>query len=531
MRLRSIAEILVVFSISSGSHALAQKNPPKNDPKPVPAAPTQPEVPSGEPKHPAAPPGKIDPTLPTRYDLARAYVRFERALKATPPADEKRTEIDSAFDKLTVAFFAGDARRAIETMNELTAGLDPAHPLSAGERLAMSLRAQIDPTMFLAGVTPRATLEIVRLYSAPGVEDVRAPWRFVLLDASGAECASAAVDPLSEDSRTARAALVFAREKLDVGTYRIALDAGGVAPFTIARCFTVERPLDSVRHANEARLAKVETAHPKLIRALDTCRARNQLLTERPSKSVSAQFLVDPIVLQREVASEIETLEAGNDPYSRREGGLWRVFRSGNALIPLRTFAPAAARSGAALPLVIGLHGAAGDENMFFEGYGGGKLVELAREKGFLLATPELGFSFGDGKRFDALLQSLSRDYNIDEKRIYLLGHSMGAGVAASLAAIRKEKLAAVACFAGSPAEDKTSIAPTLVIMGEHDPLGDAKSTGERIEKERAEGVPIEFRLAPGQGHTLPVGRYLADAVDWLLAHERGGSTPAPAPR
>jgi pimeloyl-ACP methyl ester carboxylesterase len=107
----------------------------------------------------------------------------------------------------------------------------------------------------------------------------------------------------------------------------------------------------------------------------------------------------------------------------------------------------------------------------------------------------------------------------------------MGAGVAGALASLRSDRLAGVVCFAGSPAEEKTDIVPTLVIIGEHDPLADAKATGERIEREHQSGVPIEFRLAPDQGHTLPVGRYLTDAVTWLLAHERAAKDAPLAPR
>jgi len=528
MRVRAIASLILVSALF-GAPALAQHPGAKNGAKP-PAPPEKSDAPGSTPKHPAPPPANVDPTLPTRYDLARAYVRFERALHTHPPPDERRKEIDSAFDKLSVAFFAGDSRHAIETMNQLTSDLESAHP-PAAERLAMSLRAQIDPNVLPAGAPPRATIEIVQMYSLAGTEAAGDPWKIVLLDPSGAECASATIEPLSPSSRSARASLAFSRDKLEPGAYEIALAAEGSAPCAIARCFAVPRPLDSVRHANEARLNKVESAYPKLLRALDTCRARNQLLTERPSKSVSAQFLVDPNALEREVASEIAALEAGNDPYHRKKGDLWRVFRAGKALVPLRTFAPDAAAEGKAVPLVIALHGASGDENMFFEGYGAGELVDLAREKGFLLAAPELGFSFADGKRFDALLTALARDYEIDEQRIYLVGHSMGAAVAAKLAGLRKSKLAAVACFAGSPAEDETDIAPTLVFMGDLDALNDVQAVREKIEKERASGVPVEFRLAPGQGHTLLVGRYLGDAVDWLLKHTLAGGDRPVAPR
>jgi hypothetical protein len=43
--------------------------------------------------------------------------------------------------------------------------------------------------------------------------------------------------------------------------------------------------------------------------------------------------------------------------------------------------------------------------------------------------------------------------------------------------------------------------------------------------------MPIEFRLAAGQGHTLLVGRYLGDAVEWLLAHTLAGGDRSVAPR
>lgn len=525
MRTRSIAALLALASASPLAPLVAQGRGQSDGPSGAPSSPKSDAKPAPAPRY------KADPTLPTRADMASAYVRFERALSATPPTDERRKEIDTTFDKLTMAFFSGDSRRAIEAMNELTLSLDPNPSAAASERLALSLRAQIDPPMLFAGWPQKATLEVLQMYVPSGVEPAQGTLRFVLLDSADAETASASMPSFSAEARSARAELVFSREKLEVGTYRIALVIEGREPRVIGRCFAVERALDSVRHANEERLKRVELAHPKLIRALETCRARNQLLTERPSKSASAQFLADPITLQREVASEIQALEANRDPYYRRPGDLWRVFRSGTTLIPLRTFAPQAASEGKPLPLVIALHGAAGDENMFFQGYGGGRILELARERSFILATPELGFTFGDGKRFDALLGSLMRDYVIDENRIYLVGHSMGAGVASSLAANRKDKIAAVVCFAGSPGEDKTEIAPTLVIIGEIDPLADAKATAARIEKQRANRVPIEFRLATGQGHTLPVGRYLADAIDWLFTHARGLELTPPVPR
>jgi pimeloyl-ACP methyl ester carboxylesterase len=484
-----------------------------------------------------APRPDSDPVPITRADLTLAYMRLERALKANPPAQDRIAEVDAAFDKATSAFIAGSMRQAIERVDDLTAAVDAAHPLHGDERLALAMRAELDPPVLVAGKAPHAELEVALLYpvserAAAGAEHAGAgaaadaasdaPLRFVLLDPQGAECASAACPRLSRNTRTARAELAFSREEISVGRYRIALAIEGRAPRDVGRCFVVARSIESVRHANEERLAKIESAHPKLARALDTCRARNQLLAERPSKSASAQFLTDPNALQAELANEIRALEQGKDPYYRRPGDLWRVFRQGTLLVPLHTYAPKSVEKGTPLPLVVALHGSSGDENSFFEGYGAGELRDLAEERGFIVAAPEQGAGFGDGKRFDALLESLSRDFVIDANRVYVIGHSMGASAAAQLATSRKTRVAAVACFAGKGDAASADIAPTLVVVGENDPLCNALTTGIDVETERMKGVPIELRTAPGQGHTLSVARMLPEAIEWLLAHERG---------
>jgi predicted esterase len=474
-----------------------------------------------KPQNPTAARLGADPVALTRADLTLAYMRLERALKASPPAEERRTAIDAAFDKATAAFIGGNLRHAIELVDELTATLDPAHPLGRDERMALAMRAELDPPVLIAGKAPHALLDVSLLYPVdePAADD--APLRFVLLDPDGVECASATSPRLSRAARTLRAELAFSRDTIAVGRYRIALAIQGAPPRDVGRCFAVARSIESVRHANEDRLAKIDAAHPKLARAVDTCRARNQLLTERPSKSASAQFLTDPIALQADLAHEIGELESGRDPYYRRPGDLWRVFRHGTTLVPLHTYAPKSVEKGTPLALVVALHGSSGDENSFFEGYGAGKLRELAEERGFIVAAPEQGAGFGDGKRFDALLESLSRDFVIDANRVYVIGHSMGASAAAQLAASRRTRVAAVACFAGKTDSASADIAPVLVVVGENDPFCNAKTTADEVEAARASGAPIELRTAAGQGHTLSVARMLPDAVDWLLAHER----------
>ena len=73
-------------------------------------------------------------------------------------------------------------------------------------------------------------------------------------------------------------------------------------------------------------------------------------------------------------------------------------------------------------PLVIALHGAGGSENMFFDTYGAGKITALCAKRGWHLVSPRVS------GRFPAqLLESLSKVWNIDSSRVFIVGHSMGA--------------------------------------------------------------------------------------------------------
>ncbi|MCX7046943.1 MAG: prolyl oligopeptidase family serine peptidase [Candidatus Sumerlaeota bacterium] len=89
-----------------------------------------------------------------------------------------------------------------------------------------------------------------------------------------------------------------------------------------------------------------------------------------------------------------------------------------------------------------------------------------------------------DLKFFDAMLESLKKDYRVDEKRIYATGHSNGGGFTYLLWAARGDKFAAfapsAAVFApGAAAAAETGIGttgllkpkPVMHLAGEKDPL------------------------------------------------------------
>jgi predicted esterase len=268
-------------------------------------------------------------------------------------------------------------------------------------------------------------------------------------------------------------------------------------------------------------LGEIIAASAPSSQVLTICRARNRLLNDHPSEDNSAQFLADLNTLASDVTSEISTLESGKNPYSNRQDDYWRVLKIGNREIPLRLYVPKLAAPEVPVPLLVVLHGMGGDENMFFEAYGAGLVKRLADRKGLIVASP-LTYTFGsDIKSLQALIDALGNDYSIDRDRVYVLGHSMGAGTAAGLARGHSNTVAAACCIAGGRFQPAQNSAPVLIVSPELDGVVAPQRLQDSARIAISEGMPGELRIMPGYGHTLAVGAILPEAVDWLLNHRR----------
>lgn len=451
------------------------------------------------------------PNEASRADLARAYVAFERALAARPPQGEARERIQRAFDAATFEFFAGQGTAALASIAALSDELLPTR--SASQRALDALAFDVMPL----SLARSGTVRVVARAAAP-LGDVGAlhlqistPWGATQRRLAGLEA-----QPFEHliDVSAER----FPRG----GTFEIRAAAGDAGGRLVARVRVGERTYDDEREANRARLEAIEVDGPPLEQAQAACFARNELLRDVPSSSSSAQFLADLPTLARDVAQEIDALARGDDPYRRRVGDLWRTVQAGERSIAVRVLAPEAARKDAPLPLVIALHGAGGDENMFLEGYGAGCIARLARERGFVVASPGIGLGSFGARDFDALVTALVYDYAIDRKRVFVIGHSMGAGAAFRLAEERASALAGVVCIAGGPmGSNDAPIARTLVVAGEIDALVGLKRLQQGVDACRAKGAAIELHVAKGAGHTLVVGEELPRAIEWLFAEAR----------
>jgi len=154
-----------------------------------------------------------------------------------------------------------------------------------------------------------------------------------------------------------------------------------------------------------------------------------------------------------------------------RPGEFWITLADEHGTLPVRIMAPEAVATGKPLPLVIALHGAGGSENMFFDAYGNGKIVDLCRKRGWLLVAPRLSF-FGLGMPVDHMIAKIGRLYPADNRQVFVVGHSMGAAQAINIMQQAGDPFAAVAALSGGGRIGKPGSwkqTAFLVIAGDQD--------------------------------------------------------------
>jgi len=195
-----------------------------------------------------------------------------------------------------------------------------------------------------------------------------------------------------------------------------------------------------------------------------------------------------------------------------RPGQFWVTLptRSGRK-VAARVFVPEAAAQGDPLPIVVALHGAGGSENMFFESYGHGAIVDRCRERGWLLVAPR-STAFG-GSPVAEIVEELAKLYPVDRQRVMVVGHSMGAGQAVSVASSDPDRYAAVAALGGGGSVKSgpgLKSLPFFVGIGSEDFA--ARASKDLADTLRRAGLTnVIFREYPGIEHLAIVQVALPD--------------------
>lgn len=405
-----------------------------------------------------------------------------------------------AFDALSADFLGarlGDAFEKLATLRMQLAGadalgVDPVRiDVQAGDRWVRSLRVS-GATLSSDGVRVRfrsvlpwaehaGSSVTSRLWLSPpgAVMEVPAPVRF---DARGY-----AVSSELEVEPAAFMMLETREPALELGGRRLAHGGLRIVPIKTSATAELRERWGTVR------------AHVEDEGALRAFESRLSLDWEAPSPERSREFLLDPERYEAELRADLAMLERGEDPYRSRQGDHWRTFAHGRRDLAARFYLPESAPE-ESISLVVAFHGAGGDENFFFELAGDGHLKRLADRHGCLLVAPFTPDFLWSAKAFDALLAGISADYPIDPERVFVLGHSLGAGATARLGSERPDAIAGACCIAGI-GRLGAKIPPTLVVQGERDRIVPARAV--ELAVEAADGSDVEYVELEDQGHTL----------------------------
>ncbi len=257
------------------------------------------------------------------------------------------------------------------------------------------------------------------------------------------------------------------------------------------------------------------------------------------------------------VAAELAAAEAiaadaagGRDPFAGRTGGFERhyLLAAAGEIMPYRVYVPTRYDRSRRYPLVVALHGLGANEDSFMDSYGR-TVPTLAEQRGYIVVTP-LGFrsdgfygfrlatdaSPADRRRVELseqdvmeVLARVRRDYAIDEARIYLMGHSMGAIGTWAIAAKHPAIWAALAPFSGlgNPASiESFRHIPQIVIHGDADPTVNVSGSRTMVTAMKALGVDHVYIEVPGGNHVDVVVPNLARVFDFFDGKRKpGGQT------
>lgn len=459
------------------------------------------------------------PQVVTRQDLADAYQLVDSLVSVRPIPAARRSDWNQRFDRTTLAFLSGDLGRTLREMHGLVAEMIGDTAAAGPTRQVLPLRIEPGQRILVTGRDRALEVSATVRYLVPGTARVPRELTVRVRDSQGAVLirgtlvVPAAFGPGAAATITLDAAPIIN----GAGRYRLEASVEGTTLAIGTDIHVLGESADDIR----ARLLRQIAALPASVDPQDraTVRARAELITESPNSAQSAQFLASPTALAAEVGREVAALAAGRKAYELRTGDYWRVIGGPSGPIPARLFAPRAVTLGSAVPVVIALHGAGADENIFFEGYGNGRLRALADSVGFILLTPQTTPFGADAAALDSALTALERLYVIDRNAVFVIGHSMGGAAAVKLASERRAAVRAAVVVAGVgavPANGQMS--PTLFIGAGADLVIPPARVRAAYQQAVTAGALAEYQEAEGWGHTLVVGARIDDVVRWLFS-------------
>lgn len=439
----------------------------------------------------------------TRYQLGKRVQRFERRFEGT--TDVERARALPFLKEAVSAFFGFDLPRAGRALDRATRALDHTPPGGPDELALLEVAMAVNLSFARRGVTPDKAVwegELRRGYPIPG------DWPSLTLVIRIGD------HPLQE-------------WQFDQLPGRFTVDLTGIPPGDHVVQGEVrvgelrwELPAQrvSVIADAESRLQQLEStvggwppgqADPTVVATLK----ESQRLVRRLIDKDDGETDLPGERLLRE-AEELVTV-AANAPGPirlwRRPGEYWVTLAGGKRTQRARLLVPKGPVRGvadwgstdaeSARPLVVALHGAGGSENMFFDAYGAGKIVRLCEERGWLLLTP--GSSpMGGALELPELVSALRVHHPVDEQRVAVVGHSMGAMQGLQLASRNPGALCSLAILGGGrPVRSPQGLREVDLFAAAGAEDFGRGGVRQVIAQWRGAGLPVEERDYPEVEH------------------------------
>jgi predicted esterase len=458
-----------------------------------------------------------DASLAQRNDLAQRLAKLEDSWARRESAEARRRALPRV-EKAVGEFFSFRLARAGQSLDEarmLLDGvkIDPARAWAASRKLKIESRV-LDPQM-----DESLIVEMTSLYPA-GLEP---------------EDLSLGITCRRCDSDAPIAARKTSVSKTKEGNFRFELLFAKETSADVELTLTLSRgkmELDRFVH----RIAVI----PELDARLETLRAET-------TESENGAALDWRQLTRREGAKRLRRLRQGktpeNEPRALAELEHLESLAShpkGASLGPgdyhlalprdrgrdqLRIAIPE--KAGAAPPLLLLAHGAGGSENMFFDAYGRGRYVSEGLARGAIVVAPRSPLI--GALDLDGFLERLAQIQPFDRRRVFLVGHSMGAGRLLGAALRTDAPVAALAAIAGgrpSPKPETLAGIPLFLGTASRD-FGRAgvESLGKQMLA--VEGARVELKVLEDCEHLLVVQDLSAEVFRFL----EGQGLPKPRAR
>ncbi|MBD2863056.1 carboxylesterase family protein [Paenibacillus oceani] len=181
-------------------------------------------------------------------------------------------------------------------------------------------------------------------------------------------------------------------------------------------------------------------------------------------------------------------------------------------------------------PLILFLHGAGerGDDIEKVKIHGIPMLAERNPSFPFIAVSPQCPKNAYWHQKQDgvmALLDEITANYNVDDKRIYLTGLSMGGYGTWNLACDYPDKFAAIApiCGGGDPYRAKLLVkTPVWAFHGAQDTIVLIEESERMVEQLQACGSDVRLTVYPEAKHNAWTETYEnPELYEWMLSHSR----------